>query len=93
MKRKYIYISTLLFVAYCYLSSIFAAHSNHFWKYGEGGDIGAYFEFDDSLYSLSWPIIYKNNERIGYIIVYLWYLDYLVIYSDKDKEFGLYHMK
>ena len=88
IKRFFLWFSILL-IAYSFLSSLWATQSDKWWKYAGGGYLGEFCIFDnDSNASCSWPVIYVHNQRVGYFIGA--FLDEVYIYSDDDKEFGVY---
>lgn len=90
MSRWY-YMQPIIVIAYCYLSSIWAVSPNKSWKHEMGGRIVDFMEFDDTTYTCSWPTIYYNDKKAGYVIASIF--DKVIIYSDSDKDFGIYHIK
>ncbi len=88
MSRWY-YLQPIIVIAYCYLSSLWAASPGKSWKHMMGGRITDFIEFDDSIYSCSWPIIYYEGEKAGYVIAS--FFDMSIIYSDYEHDFGVYY--
>ena len=90
--KRFFFWFPIVLIAYSFFTSLWATQSDKWWKYLEGGRFGDFRYFDaPSDTSCSWPIIYVNNKKAGYIIGA--FLDRVYIYSDYDKEFGVYLVK
>ncbi|MFN8294546.1 MAG: hypothetical protein U0T69_00010 [Chitinophagales bacterium] len=63
----------------------------HEWKNSRGASIGDWVEFKDSLYSIKYRKVYKNNSLIGNVV--FCFESYLIVYSKDEKEFGYYYKK
>jgi hypothetical protein len=88
MKKKLIvpFVAVLLLGIYIY--SISSVHAYN-WKQTSGGSAGDFLYFGEaSSYRLCGPILYKDKERKGIIILHI--SDRLIIYSFIDKEIGYY---
>ena len=58
------------------------------WKHRDGGSIGDWIEFDDTLYSVKARTIYKNNVAIGKVVFCLGKM--LIIKEIATGEKGYY---
>ena len=92
IKKKSIYrmlisIITLIIIGIVYLNT------NHFirkqeWKHRDGGSIGDWIEFDNTVYSVRGSTIYKNNIAAGKIVFCFGKM--LIVKEIKNGEKGYY---
>ena len=80
-------IITLIIIGIVYLNT------NHFirkqeWKHRDGGSIGDWIEFDNTVYSVRGSTIYKNNIAAGKIVFCFGKM--LIVKEIKNGEKGYY---
>lgn len=94
MKKKYkvmlIVLFWLLSVCLYYNSGYYIR--KHEWKHSQKSSFGDWIEFDNTLYSLKWRTVYKNDKAVGKII--FCFESYLIVYvSEDDVGIGYYYKK
>jgi hypothetical protein len=75
------------FVTFCYLNTNYFIKEQE-WKHRDGGSVGDWLEFDDSLLSIRGRTIYKNGAATGEVIVCLGKM--LIIKETLTGEKGYY---
>lgn len=88
------YLVFIIFIPIIYFNT--PLHINHYlWKSNVGGRISDCIVFNGpKSYDLKWPFIYKNQEKLGFILFCVY--DRLWIYSYKsgtDNGIGQYVAK
>lgn len=83
----------LIVVLSFYLIWVFYLNTNYFirgqeWKHRDGGSVGDWIEFDDTLYSIRGRTIYKNKVATGKVIFCLGKM--LIIKEIATQEKGYY---
>lgn len=80
MKKRYLTIIPLLLFIY-FNTPIHI--NNYSWKNNGGGRISDFIFFDETNYfELKWPYIYKNKEKIGFVV--FCFYDHLWVYSYRN---------
>ena len=72
MRRKMIYRILIIILAGLIIGVVYL-NTNTFiskqqWKHRDGGSIGDWIEFDDSLYSIKGRTIFKNGTEAGKVL-------------------------
>lgn len=88
MKRKRNIIIVVILVLYAYYNNN-AYVTKYTWKQtSENGTIGGGIVSFSSAYSYNWPIIKRENEIVG--IVMICFNKRMMVYSLQDKSIGFY---
>ena len=89
--RKIIILFLAVILTICIYNNSDYYIRKHEWKNSYGASIGDWLEFKNSLYTIKYRKVYKNNSLVGNVV--FCFENYLIVYSKDEKEFGYYYKK